>query len=73
MTGPDDSAHPWQYTNRAGEVCSEGGMTIRQAYVMAAMQGILSSNTDDQWTENEVARFAVKCADACLKAERETR
>lgn len=55
------------------------GMTIRQRFVMAAMQGLLSGSTRGvSWGEfdscvERYAEGAVAFADACLKAEAETR
>ena len=44
------------------------GLTKREMFAMAAMQGILSSETDARHHNNEeaLAESAVKCADALL-------
>lgn len=52
------------------------GITIRQQYVKAAMQGILANprfnlNMNDEW--NNLPNLAIEIADACLKREAETR
>jgi hypothetical protein len=56
---------------------SEGfaGMTLRQRYVMAAMQGLLANAHPEAWELGpiEIAGCACQYADECLKAEAETR
>ena len=56
-------------------------MTIRQRFVMAAMEGILSGDPEATFFSpsqrfidfDDLAKTAVELADECLKAEVETR
>lgn len=63
MSNPNDPAYP---------TMSRGGMTIRQEFVKAAMQGVLSDSDFDA-TATDIADFAVRCADAALAEEARTR
>lgn len=49
-----------------------GGLTKREMFAMAAMQGI-TSNPDDRYTYEQVAEHAVKYADALLAKLDETK
>ena len=62
MSNPNDPAYP---------TMSRGGMTIRQQFVMAAMQGLAfrSATGSAEW----VAAEAVRLADAALAEEARTR
>lgn len=57
-----------------GETNSEyfKGMTIRQYFVAQAMIG-LQANSCYDLEDKEIAKFAVKLADACLVLEMKTR
>jgi len=46
------------------------GMTVRKQYVMAAMQGLIHVNS--RIYPNDLAKDAVKLADACLAEEEKT-
>ena len=68
-------AHPCQPRGAQGEFTGEmeWGMTKREQFAMAAMQGLMSSaaDKDGQWTwgaPNDLAEQAVICADALLAA-----
>lgn len=52
------------------------GMTIRQAYVMAAMQALVTTIYQTEghgWSPKLFANEAIGIADVCLKREAETR
>lgn len=49
------------------------GLTIRQQAVLMAMQGALSNVELTHDAPAEIADWAIRVADACLKAERESR
>jgi hypothetical protein len=54
------------------------GLTIRQAFVAAAMQGLVAKGlkdiekSGDDWIIKTLALLSVEIADACLKREAET-
>jgi len=50
-----------------------GGMTKREAYVMAAMQGLLADHSRGDWIPEGLAKQSVMMADACLEMEAKTR
>ena len=67
MSEPNDPMHPQLINGN-----DQPGMTIRQAFVMAAMQGYLAGGFGG--LDNEViSEYACSAADACLRAERESR
>ena len=43
------------------------GMTKREAFAMAAMQGFCAADTDDTLTVTMIAEFAVEASDALLR------
>tara|TARA_R110000851_G_scaffold254808_2_gene407410 strand:+ start:282 stop:527 length:246 start_codon:yes stop_codon:yes gene_type:complete len=62
-----DNGHPYH----ASQVCFENtplvsGLTKREAFAMAAMQGILS-HSFGRGNPDELADQSIKCADALLK------
>lgn len=82
MSNPNDPAYPTdrmqfltsydgsgRSTSREVPV-NQGGMTIRQRFVMAAMQGMLLNTWQDQ---TERALEVVCMADACMAEEARTR
>ena len=69
MKNGDKSAMPNQALGPDGLPTHEPefGLTKREMMAMAAMQGILSSLTEEDWlSTNELARCAVRNADALL-------
>jgi len=42
------------------------GMTIEQAFIMAAMQGYITSDTEDRMTHDSIAGLAIQTAHATL-------
>lgn len=44
------------------------GLTKRERYAMAAMQGLLSGDTSDGWTVASATKKAVEYADALITA-----
>jgi hypothetical protein len=79
-TNGNKPAYPHRFENdKNNRPVLESGMTIRQAFAMAAMQGILSSRElqscliadqqhDGTTNENYIAVYAVRQADELLKA-----
>lgn len=84
MSNANESAYPvmiQSYPARDGDYtqhASEGGLTKREMFAMAAMQGLLACTADDledniESTSDGIADYAVECADALLDAlERST-
>lgn len=84
MSNPNDPAYPTDrrisenymdsggYGRRREVTLNQGGMTIRQQFVMAAMQAFCSRITGCGDPE-DVARGAVAYADAALAEEARTR
>ena len=62
------SPTPYQdLTNGSGEMyCDNSGLTKREAFAMAAMQGILS-HAFGRGTKEDLAIQSLECADALLK------
>ncbi len=68
ITG-NESAMPWNTTESYNPIM--GGLTIRQQFAMAAMQGILAkesfteriANENEQYLANQIAVAAVVMAD----------
>lgn len=87
MSNPNDPAYPTDrrisenymdsggYGRRREVILNQGGMTTRQRFVMAAMQGLCANPalTDDPVVEKWVAAVAVRFADAALAEEARTR
>lgn len=83
MSNPNDPAYPTDrrisenymdsggYGRRREVILNQGGMTIRQQFVMAAMQGLAfrSATGSVEWLAGE----AVRLADAALAEEARTR
>ena len=83
MSNPNDPAYPTDrrisenymdsggYGRRREVILNQGGMTTRQQFVMAAMQGLAfrSATGSAEW----VAAEAVRLADAALAEEARTR
>jgi len=83
MNNPNDPAYPTDrrisenymdsggYGRRREVILNQGGMTIRQRFVMAAMQGLAfrSATGSVEWIAGE----AVRLADAALAEEARTR
>ena len=81
MSNPNDPAYPtdkrvstahWGQMTESSTIMRSGGMTIRQRFVMAAMQGMVSS-AEDFGGMASFANAAVKLADAVLAEEARTR
>ena len=74
MSNPNDPAYPCDVP-RIGEELGEFfmGMTIRQRFVMAAMQGLCAAPEMLDQTGKFVAQWAVQQADAALAEEARTR
>lgn len=74
MSNPNDPAYPCDVP-RIGEEQGEffTGMTIRQRFVMAAMQGLLASCADQVSDPTTLGVDAVRCADFALTEEARTR
>jgi len=47
------------------EHITEGGLTIRQQFAMAAMQALIS-NSENRGKDTEIAIVAIACADALI-------
>lgn len=62
MSNPNDPAYP---------TMSRGGMTIRQRFVMAAMQGLCARSSGLGFSET--IKSAIEIADAALAEEAKTR
>ena len=78
MNNPNDPAYAASGLSGLpnGEfIYGQPGMTIRQRFVMAAMQGLCANPalTDDPVVEKWVAAVAVRFADAALAEEARTR
>jgi hypothetical protein len=74
MIGNEPAFPEIEVINGNGDKRFHVGMTIRQEFVKAAMQGILSRHGLSQDGNYKIiAGDAVVAADACLKAEMETR
>ena len=80
MSNPNDPAYPtdkrvstahWGQMTESSTIMRSGGMTIRQRFVMAAMQGLAfrSATGSVEWIAGE----AVRLADAALAEEARTR
>ena len=85
MSNPNDPAYPTDrrisenymdsggYGRRREVILNKGGMTTRQRFVMAAMQGLLSAQMSDGFKWTEIATQACIAADAALAEEARTR
>lgn len=82
MNNPNDPAYPtdkrvstahWGQMTESSTIMRSGGMTIRQQFVMAAMQGLLSAQMSDGFMWTEIATQACIAADAALAEEARTR
>ena len=73
MSNPNDPAYPHWYFDEEGDKVQSSGMTIRQQFVMAAMQGLLSAQMSDGFKWTEIATQACIAADAALAEEARTR
>lgn len=77
MSEFNDPAYPICHVDDGGIVKIYNGMTIRQQAVLMMAQGFAANseicNFRDGWRNGDVAVLAVELADACLRAERETR
>ena len=63
-----ESGHPYH----ASQVCFENtplvtGLTKREAFAMAAMQGLIASDIENIYTTTDIAEISVTQADALLK------
>jgi len=70
MSNPNDPAYP---TDSYPSGARRGGMTTRQEFVKAAMQGLLSAQMSDGFKWTEIATQACIAADAALAEEARTR
>lgn len=80
----DDSGPAFPYTTKSKDQFPDGtviertignsGMTLRDYFAAAAMQGILMNYTTEKFgaTESEVAKYAYRYADAMLAARKAT-
>lgn len=82
MSNHNDPAYPtdkrvstahWGQMTESSTIMRSGGMTIRQRFVMAAMQGLLSAQMSDGFTWKEIATQACMATDAALAEEARTR
>lgn len=76
MSNPNDPAYAASGLSGLpnGEfIYGQPGMTIRQRFVMAAMQGLLSAQMSDGFKWTEIATQACIAADAALAEEARTR
>lgn len=77
MSNPNDPAFPIHVPEDTGwkndSAHTYEGMTIRQRFVMAAMQGLLSAQMSDGFMWTEIATQACIAADAALAEEARTR
>ena len=77
MSNPNDPAYPIHVPADPGWRNSVDvthcGMTIRQQFVMAALQGLLSAQMSDGFKWTEIATQACIAADAALAEEARTR
>ena len=83
MSNPNDPAYPTDrrisenymdsggYGRRREVILNQGGMTTRQRFVMAAMQGLLARSSGLGFAET--IRSAIEIADATLAEEARTR
>lgn len=52
-----------------GDYCPHNnGLTKREAFAMAAMQGCLACDTENQLSADTIAHQSIECANALLKA-----
>jgi hypothetical protein len=56
----------FQKVGGIAECRSTGGLTKREQFAMAAMQGLLAKHGDDDYTPSQIASYAVERADALL-------
>lgn len=77
MSNPNDPAYPIHVPADPGWRNSVDvthcGMTIRQQFVMAALQGLLSAQMSDGFKWTEIATQACIAADTALAEEARTR
>ena len=66
MNNADEPASPIVETNE--DVCVSIGLTKREQFAMAAMQGLLADSETNYSKVEFMAAEAVYCADALLKA-----
>ena len=80
MSNPNDPAYPtdkrvstahWGQMTESSTIMRSGGMTIRQRFVMAAMQGLCARSSGLGFAET--IRSAIEIADAALAEEARTR
>lgn len=73
-TYANDSAHPYAYEEEVGDhgfkqLQADRGLTKREAFAMAAMQGYLASYPSDSSPNAvNVAKYSVEYADALIEA-----
>jgi len=62
--------HPAYPTNTQG-ICDpttqEQGLTKRELIAAMVIQGVQANPSSDEWTHAEIARFAVRSADALIE------
>lgn len=73
MSDYNDPAYPHWYFDEEGDKVQSSGMTIRQQFVMAAMQGLCANPILCDVSEFAIAEQAVRHADAALAEEARTR
>lgn len=67
MTNPNDPAFPVNPTDSAGSIAEyTPGLTKREAFIKAAMQGYCSNPLLERETEIDIAFLAVRQADATI-------
>jgi len=70
-TDGNDPVHAAFSINDKGDGREQAGITIREQFAIAAMQGILASRPEGdlpgQYGIEKTAEAAVKCADALIK------
>ncbi len=56
-----------QFTEVSGQIGTEGGMTMRQAYKLAALQGLLAIDYGPSW--DQVVQKCGELADAMIEED----
>lgn len=65
MTNPNDAAFS-NATDYAGNPTVGYGLTKREEFAKAAMQGLIASDHEVNWNAKQIATFAVEQADALI-------
>lgn len=71
MTDGNDRAMSspiYSYDNEMHMVGYANGLTKREAFAMAAMQGLCAAPDSGQWKAGQIANYAIEQADALITA-----